>query len=110
MTRIIALMFMFLVAINNAHAIECQNGMQSGHGYWAWRLIDGRKCWYEGAPGMNKSLLHWSVKNGADESETVYKPKQSQAMPEVQPAPLEVLQMVPIMPPQLTFEERWRLR
>jgi hypothetical protein len=110
MIRIIALMLMFLAEIDNAYAIECQNSMQRGHSYRAWRLIDGRQCWYEGAPGMNKSLLHWSVKNRADESETVNKPKQSQATPEVQPAPLEVLQMVPIMPPRLTFEERWRLR
>lgn len=27
--------------------------------YVAWRMIDGRKCWYAGKPGMNKSLLAW---------------------------------------------------
>jgi hypothetical protein len=29
-----------------------------GH-WWSYRLIDGRKCWYEGKPGFSKSLLEW---------------------------------------------------
>jgi hypothetical protein len=30
------------------------------HGrWWAYRLIDGRKCWYEGKPMLSKSLLEW---------------------------------------------------
>ena len=30
------------------------------HGkWWSYRLIDGRKCWYEGKPGLSKSLLGW---------------------------------------------------
>ena len=31
----------------------------NSHGYWSWRLIDGRKCWYEGKPMLSKSLLEW---------------------------------------------------
>jgi hypothetical protein len=27
--------------------------------YWSYRLIDGRKCWYQGKPMLSKSLLHW---------------------------------------------------
>ena len=27
--------------------------------YWSYRLIDGRKCWYEGKPMLSKSLLYW---------------------------------------------------
>jgi hypothetical protein len=27
--------------------------------WWSYRLIDGRKCWYEGKPGLSKSLLEW---------------------------------------------------
>src|SRR5436190_22756871 len=26
---------------------------------WSYRLIDGRKCWYEGENGLSKSLLQW---------------------------------------------------
>jgi len=27
--------------------------------WWSYRLIDGRKCWYEGKPRLSKSLLEW---------------------------------------------------
>jgi hypothetical protein len=40
-------------------AVACQTSKSAGHGLWAWRVIDGRKCWYEGAVGMDRSLLHW---------------------------------------------------
>ena len=30
------------------------------HGqWWSYRLIHGRNCWYEGKPGLSKSLLEW---------------------------------------------------
>jgi hypothetical protein len=36
------------------------------HGqWWSYRLIDGRKCWYEGKPGLSKSLLEWPVEASA---------------------------------------------
>jgi hypothetical protein len=38
--------------------IACQTAAGRG-GYWAWRLIDGRKCWYEGKVGMSKDNLRW---------------------------------------------------
>ena len=38
--------------------------------WWSYRLIHGRKCWYEGKPGLSKSLLEWpaqvSVQPAAD--------------------------------------------
>ena len=43
----------------SAKAVACQTSRPAGPGPKAWRLIDGRKCWYEGAVGMDKSLLHW---------------------------------------------------
>ncbi len=41
-----------------AQAIECHSNPQNKN-YWAWRIIDGRQCWYEGKAGLSKSLLHW---------------------------------------------------
>jgi hypothetical protein len=39
---------------------QCSPAMPSNpRGYWSWRLIDGRKCWYEGKSGLSKSLLEW---------------------------------------------------
>ena len=36
--------------------------------WWSYRIIDGRKCWYEGKPGLSKDLLAWSEKVSAEES------------------------------------------
>jgi len=64
MHRRLSLPSVFLVAaligsVGNAHAIECQS--EKGAGYpWAWRLIDGKRCWYKGNAGMDKKLLSWS--------------------------------------------------
>lgn len=42
-----------------AHSVECQS--EKGTGYpWAWRQIDGKRCWYKGTPGMDKKLLRWA--------------------------------------------------
>jgi hypothetical protein len=39
---------------------QCSSAMPTNsHGYWSWRLIDGRKCWYEGRRGLSTSLLEW---------------------------------------------------
>ena len=43
-----------------ANAIECESSpAPSNKNQWAWRLIDNKKCWYAGEPGMDKSKLHW---------------------------------------------------
>jgi hypothetical protein len=44
----------------NAGPIECQS--EKGAGYpWAWRQIDGKRCWYKGKAGMDKKLLRWET-------------------------------------------------
>src|SRR5216683_4706182 len=51
---------------------QCSAAMPSNpHGqWWSYRLIDGRKCWYEGKPGLSKSLLEWP-KETSDSSREV---------------------------------------
>jgi hypothetical protein len=47
----------------NAKAVECSVARGSHtQGYWSWRLIDGRKCWYLGKTMISKSLLQWPAK------------------------------------------------
>jgi hypothetical protein len=47
----------------NAKAVECSVARGSHtQGYWSWRLIDGRKCWYVGKTMISKSLLQWPAK------------------------------------------------
>ena len=42
----------------SARAVDCQS--EKGAGYpWAWRQIDGKRCWYKGQPGMDKNRLRW---------------------------------------------------
>ena len=43
----------------SAHAVDCQSDKGSGYP-WSWRLIDGKRCWYKGNPGMDKKLLRWA--------------------------------------------------
>jgi hypothetical protein len=40
---------------------QCSAAMPSSQNgkWWSYRLIDGRKCWYEGKPGLSKALLEW---------------------------------------------------
>jgi hypothetical protein len=45
---------------------QCSASMPpDSHGYWSWRLIEGRKCWYEGKPMLAKSALEWSAPTAA---------------------------------------------
>src|SRR5215831_2695987 len=40
--------------------IECE--VQKPHGareWWAFREIEGKRCWYPGRPGKSKSELFW---------------------------------------------------
>jgi len=41
-------------------AVPCHTG-KDGDGYWSWREIDGRRCWYRGSPGKPKAELFWKV-------------------------------------------------
>ena len=35
------------VAASSAEAIDCLSSPNSQSGWWSWREIDGRKCWYK---------------------------------------------------------------
>jgi hypothetical protein len=41
-------------------AAPCHTG-KDGDGYWSWREIDGRRCWYRGKPGKPKAELYWQA-------------------------------------------------
>jgi hypothetical protein len=75
-----------------------------GH-WWSYRLIDGRKCWYEGKPGFSKSLLEWRVQtkaqiasNGSSAGTRAEKPRNPLDSQAWDPTDAD------------TFEARWRLR
>jgi hypothetical protein len=39
-------------------AVPCHSS-KDGDGYWSWREVDGRRCWYPGRPGKPKTELFW---------------------------------------------------
>ena len=59
---------------------QCSAAMPSDvHGHWwSYRLIDGRKCWYEGKPGLSKSLLEWPAQAKSVEPKSV-EPRSAEA-------------------------------
>ena len=40
--------------------VECEPQRVTDDGrHWAYRIIDGRECWYPGRPGKPKNELFW---------------------------------------------------
>jgi hypothetical protein len=60
-----------IIAMVTAQAKQqCKAASGSG-GYWSWRMIDGRKCWYEGKPMLSKSLLEWPARHPVAKADPV---------------------------------------
>jgi hypothetical protein len=104
---------MLLSSATNAQSIECAVDVpKPAKGQWYYRLIDGRKCWYEGKPMMPKSSLHWPKQKPVVEAE-VATPAPAQEVPpstvsaspssdpNIWPAPVNALD-------DTSFESRWQ--
>src|SRR6516162_4774309 len=80
----IILLFCYCVASSSAQAIECLSAPnRSGSGWWSWREIDGRKCWFKKVGAMPpKSEFRWP--QGAKEAP----PAAASAQQELSSAPL----------------------
>jgi hypothetical protein len=56
----------FLFSATPAQAKQCSTERPpNARSYWSYRLIDGRKCWYEGKPMLSKTLLYWPTSQTA---------------------------------------------
>ena len=55
-----------IIGVTTAYAKQTCSAAAASQGYWSWRMIDGRKCWYEGKPGLSKSLLEWPAETAAE--------------------------------------------
>ena len=53
------------VGVPTVEAKQCLAAPSKTQKAWTYRLIDGRKCWYEGKPMLSKSLLHWTASSRA---------------------------------------------
>jgi hypothetical protein len=47
---------------------------RKGQGHWYYRLIDGRKCWYDGKPMMPKTSLYWPDSSTAEKEQAARTP------------------------------------
>ena len=52
---------LFWIAMaTDAAAYECHASLPAERaGYWSWRQVEGRKCWYRGPRVVSKRSLHW---------------------------------------------------
>jgi hypothetical protein len=51
--------------------VACEPQRVTGDGrHWAYRIIDGRECWYAGQPGKPKSELFWDRGDPVSASQT----------------------------------------
>jgi hypothetical protein len=75
------------------------------HGYWSWRLIDGRKCWYEGKRMISKSSLEWSTQAAP---QSVSDGELASALTEKPGNPLD--SQARALTDLETFDELWRAR
>jgi hypothetical protein len=101
-----------LVALSISQTPRLQAKQQCGasvpadqHGqWWSYRLIDGRKCWYEGKPMLPKSMLEWpsgSWEQASSAAEPTFATEKSSN-------PLDAQAWVPEQTD--TFEALWRTR
>jgi hypothetical protein len=83
---------------------KCSGAMPSNpQGYWSWRLIDGRKCWYEGKPMLSRSSLEWPAQASAQPN---IDGELTSVLPEKPGNPLDSQAWAPN--DSHTFETRWR--
>jgi hypothetical protein len=87
---------------------QCNLAMPSDlrSGWWSYRIIDGRKCWYKGKPGLSKSLLEWP-------SETSSRPSSNEELARAAPTKNfgKLLDAEASAPTDLvTFDVLWRDR
>jgi hypothetical protein len=88
--------------------VECEPQRVTGDGrHWAYRIVDGRECWYPGRPGKPKNELFWghdsSARQPVDQSEIEAESEPSEPPSRLVAAPppekLETIEAIP---------EEWR--
>ncbi|MBT1512058.1 hypothetical protein KIP88_16245 [Bradyrhizobium sp. SRL28] len=90
----------------------------SAHGYWSWRLIDGRKCWYAGKTMVSKSQLQWPAKASVQAKADTAQVKTDTAPVPVTVVPVTVVRersdpldaQARLLDYANSFEVRWRAR
>ncbi len=94
---VVSMLVSMTVSMTGAQAAtQCQAEIVKGRTtHWTYRLIDGRKCWYEGKAQLPKSELYWGDRKEPEAREAVQAPQPGQVPPAVQaPQAVQVPQAV----------------
>src|SRR5512133_2196991 len=51
---------LLLLISSGASATECQSSPGHDGKWWSYRIVDSKRCWYQGRPGRSKDLLQWA--------------------------------------------------
>jgi hypothetical protein len=104
----IAALAVLVAAILVDHAqggelMDCEPQRVSGDGrHWAYRIIDGRECWYPGERGKPKGELRWSEATSAPQRSGVLE------QVEIEGSPPEPRFDPAAASPKETMSEEWR--
>jgi hypothetical protein len=90
--------------------IECSSAMPAHpQGHWSYRLIDGRKCWYQGENNLSKSLLEWPQQPSALAPFSESQARLDEEIPPAKPTINESSEKLQNQTaPADSFEARWR--
>ncbi len=90
----------------SAQSIACSAQVPSASkGHYFYRLIDGRKCWYEGKSLIPKSMLYWPASNAAV-SETARRSNAAVTEPASPPVRAAVRPAAAVSAPQAVTDGR----
>jgi hypothetical protein len=99
------------VGMQTAEAkIECSAALPAHpQGHWSYRLIDGRKCWYQGENNLSKSLLEWPQQPSALAPFSETQARLDEGVPPVRQTINESAEKLQNQTgPADNFEARWR--
>jgi len=91
--------------------VECEPQRVTGDGqHWAYRIVDGRECWYPGRPGKPKNELLWHRGTALPAEQTM---DQTETETETETEPSEPPSRLEAAPPQKSeateaLREEWR--
>jgi hypothetical protein len=84
-----------LLISSGASATECQSSPGHDGKWWSYRIVDSRRCWYQGRPGRSKDLLQWAKQSPPP---VVTRPEPGDSPPPAPPVPQQPTEIVDTTP------------
>lgn len=98
-------------SVSRTQTIECASAVPAGRsGHWYYRIIDGRKCWYQGKAMVPKSSLHWPKASVSEAEATISEEQAAKPTTDgrnvVTPPAAPAAWPTPVVD-EISFESRW---